>query len=85
MWGERITMRQLCIAAGIRESLLQRMVEMELVTPITEEEEPVFATEALRLVRRMLRLHYELGIGWSSMGIVMDLLARIEELERRLA
>ena len=56
-----------------------------LLDPRGEGDEPTFGPEALPRVRRMLRLRRDLQVGWTSLGLVLDLLERVERLERELA
>lgn len=44
----------------------------------------MYRVEKLPRTRKMLRLHYDLGVGWTSMDLVLRLLDRLAELERRL-
>ena len=52
----------------------------------------VFSKDVLRglyrsilRIRRILRLRHDLGVNWAGIGVVLDLLAKIEELEREIA
>jgi MerR family transcriptional regulator, heat shock protein HspR len=35
-------------------------------------------------LRKILRLRNELGINWAGIGVILDLLSRIEQLEARI-
>jgi hypothetical protein len=35
-------------------------------------------------LKKILRLHDKLGVSWTSMGLVMDLLDQIENLEKQI-
>ena len=78
----RLSTSELAVAAGISESRLARLVRLGLVE--TEATGWFTAGTAARL-RRMLRLHRDLGITLVGAAIVVDLLDRIDRLERELA
>ena len=46
--------------------------------------EPYFTAAAIERIERALRLRRELRIGTSSLGLVLDLLDRIEDLRTQL-
>jgi DNA-binding transcriptional MerR regulator len=77
----RLSTSELADAAGISEQHLTRLVRLGLVEP---EATGFTAATAARL-RRMLRLHRDLGVTLVGAAIVVDLLERIDRLERELA
>ena len=72
-----------CVRATPRT--IQRLVEFELIQPCACEPEPVFPTDVLPKVRRIMRLHRHVGVGFSSMGLVLDLLDRLAAMEDLLS
>ena len=45
----------------------------------------LFPETAVPRIWRIMRLRRDLGINWSGIGVVLDLLDKIEELEREIA
>ncbi len=80
-FGKYLSLDQVAILTGAQPKIVERLVTLELVKPEPKKKVPVFKVETVACVRRMLRLHYDLGVSWSSMGLVLDLLDRIEKLE----
>lgn len=76
----RETARQACV----HPELVERMVDLGLIEPEQFSPEILFAPEAVGDICKALRLRNELGINWAGVGLVMDLLERIGELEREL-
>ena len=74
---------ELAEAAGVSEARLARLVRLGLVEPATPEAARFTAATAARL-RRMLRLHRDLGVTLVGAAIVVDLLERLDRLEREL-
>jgi hypothetical protein len=80
----RLTRDELAAAAGITPGRLARLIRLGLVEPVAPEPLEFTAATALRL-RRMLRLHGDLGVNWVGASIILDLLERLERLESELA
>jgi len=82
--GDMLTVHDLSCITGLSERTLRRLISIEVIEPDERTPEPCFRTEVVVRVRRIRRLHVELGVSWSSMPLVLDLLRRIEELERHV-
>lgn len=79
-----LTLGELAYLVGIREQVVRRMVHYELIQPDRRTPEWCFRPEVVPRVRRLVRLHYQLEVSWSSMPLVLELLGRIDELEQRI-
>ena len=73
-----LTIRDVACLAGTTARAIQRMLSFDLIEPARTAPEPCFRCDVIVRVRRMRRLHVELGVSWSSMGIVLELLDRLE-------
>ncbi|MBU0715535.1 MAG: chaperone modulator CbpM [Verrucomicrobia bacterium] len=78
-----LSLAELACLAGATPQMISDLLEWDLVAPCERDPEPWFAMEILPQVRKAVRLHRDLGVSFCSMGLVLDLLERIEELERR--
>ena len=76
-----LTARELAWVTGLSERIIERLITLEVIEPAESSPEPYFPTEAVAYVLRIRHLHVELGVSWSSMPLVLDLLTRIEQLE----
>jgi hypothetical protein len=81
---ERLHLDELERHTGLRRATLLRLVRLGLIEPVRTEPEPVFELGVLVRVLRIQRLRRDLSVGLSSMGLVLDLLERVERLEREL-
>ena len=79
-----LTGEQLAAAAGITPAGLARLIQLGLVEPATPGGSEFSAATAARL-RRMLRLHGDLGVNLAGAAIIVELLERLERLESMLA
>lgn len=80
-----ITLEQLSVITGTEPRLIKKLVDHELLDAQHDKEDEIkVRVEAIDSIKKMLRLHYDLGIGWTSMPVVLDLLDRIEKLEKEI-
>jgi len=77
----QLTSLDLASAVGISPRKLARLVRLGLVEPVTPGGNTYTVATAIRL-RRMLRLHDDLGVGLLGAAIIAELLERLERLER---
>ncbi len=77
-----LSLAELAWLAGATPQMIGDLLEWDLVAPCERDPEPWFAVEVLPQVCKAVRLHCDLGISFCSMGLVLDLLERIEELEQ---
>ncbi len=71
--------------AGMHPDLVRRLVALGLVEPTRDATGRLwFAAPQLRVVARIQRLRTGLSLNYAALGLVMDLLDRIEVLEAAL-
>jgi hypothetical protein len=83
--SSRITLDELVRLSRVHREIIIKMVDWGLVEPVENEPEPLFYETAVPRIWRILRLREDLGINWTGIGVVLELLERIEGLERQLA
>jgi chaperone modulatory protein CbpM len=78
-----LSFEQLAETAGLSAVDLRRLVHLgliELDVPGTRE----FTADTAGCLRRMLRLHRDLGVNLTGAAISVDLLERVDRLEAKL-
>lgn len=72
---------------GVHPELIHRFVRLGLLDFIETEAdgEALFGEEAVPTIRKIMRLRNELGVNYAGIGIVLDLMARIESLETQVS
>ena len=80
-----LTLVELAYLAGISRQMIEELLEVDLIEPCVREPDMLFAIELLPRVRKIVRLHLHLDISLSSMALVLDLLDRIDDMEKRVA
>jgi hypothetical protein len=69
-------------AVGIHPDLVRRLVALGLLEPAPEPGGLSFDRDQLGAAARIRRLHERLALNYAAIGLVMDLLDRIADLER---
>ncbi len=83
--GARLDLESFCHAAGMHPSMVRRLVALGLLEPYRDAVGALwFQPAQLAAVARMNRLRAGFSINYASLGLVMDLLDRIAELESAL-
>lgn len=78
-------LEQFCAVAGLHPRLVRRFVALGLLIPDHDAAgEMRFDAGQLARAARVQRLRAGLGLNYAALGVVLDLLARIEELEAAL-
>jgi chaperone modulatory protein CbpM len=82
----RLPLEAFADAAGLHPDLVARLVALGLVEVDTGPTGALrFSVRELATVARIRRLHDDLTLNYAAVGVVLDLLDRIDELEDRLA
>ena len=71
---------------GARRSLVLRLIQQGLLETIdSDADEPHVPRRAVVQLRRMQRLRRDLGVNFAGAAVILDLVGRIEQLNRELA
>jgi len=81
----RITLDELVQLSRVHREIIIRMVDWGLVEPVGNDPQPLFYETVVPRIWRIMRLREDLGINWTGIGVVLELLDRIEGLERKIA
>ena len=83
---QRLTLEALADAADLHPDLVERFVAYGLLESVSVEERVRwFDVRAVGRLRKIQRLRDDLGINLQGIAVVLDLLERIEDLQRELA
>jgi DNA-binding transcriptional MerR regulator len=83
--AQRLSLAALSAAAGLHPTLIKQFVAYGLVEPAEAGGEALwFDLRTVRRLRAIRRLRADLGINFPGIAAVLDLLERIERLQREL-
>ena len=83
--GELLTLDELARLAGVHPDIVECLLEWGLVEPVESEPKLLFQESAVPTIRRIMRIRNDLGLNWAGIGVILDLLERIDNLERENA
>lgn len=90
MWDldmdEPLTVDVVAETVGAKRSLVVRLVQHGLIETVDRDaDEPLVPRRAVVQLRRMQRLRRDLGVNFAGAAIILDLVGRIEQLNREVA
>jgi DNA-binding transcriptional MerR regulator len=80
-----VTTGELARLARLHPEMVDTLVDWGLIDPVKWEPRLLFSETAVPRIWRIMRLRQDLGINWSGIGVVLDLLDKIEDLEREIS
>ncbi len=85
--GEKLfRVEEIAQRACVSESCVRRYLRLGLITPDKREKGCYLLREtSLFRIARIQRLRNDLGINLTGIGVILDLLDRIEDLDRQLS
>ncbi|HJO93325.1 MAG TPA: chaperone modulator CbpM [Victivallales bacterium] len=83
-FGEILTIEQAAFITGIKPGIVTILISHDLIETVKDHSVTAIHVKHIPKLKKVIRLHYDLGVGWNSMGLVLDLLNRIEELESHM-
>ncbi|MDT3445354.1 MULTISPECIES: chaperone modulator CbpM [unclassified Pseudofrankia] len=80
--GSRLTLETVASRSGLHPDLVRRFVALSLLEATRDDRGDLwFPPRTLATIARIQRLRASLCLNYAAMGLVLDLLDRIEELE----
>ena len=83
---DEITIVQLCRRCAVEAELVERLIEEGIIEPSRQEgDELYFPQSCMKRTRIVMRLRSDLGVNMAGAALALELLERIEQLQKRLA
>jgi hypothetical protein len=83
---EPLSFEAVAQTVGTRRSLVVRLAQQGLIETVEDDsEEPRVPRRVVIRLRRMQRLRRDLGVNFAGAAVILDLVKRIEQLNRELA
>lgn len=83
--GELVSVKELARLSRVHPEMVAQLVDWGLVEPEIREPELLFSEAVVPRIWRILRLRRDLGINLAGIGVVLELLDKIESMEREIA
>lgn len=82
---EPLSFDELCHAVQLQDEILQELIEHQIIQPFGKSRTDWrFDSLCLRRARLAASFYHDLDINLAGIGLALDLLDRIEQLERQL-
>ena len=82
---EPLTLEFVAASCGTKRSLVARLVHQGLIETLDSKAgEPRLPRRAVMQLRRMQRLRRDLGVNFAGAAVILDLVQRLEQLNREL-
>ena len=79
-----LSLKELSRLCDCPSPVILRLYQFGLFEPLSEAAEPLFSRNSVFRIRKALRLKRDLHLNLDAVAIVIELLDRIEELERQV-
>jgi DNA-binding transcriptional MerR regulator len=81
-----LTLAEVAYHCGLHPELIERLVRLGLIDyeERNADGEAVFDPDVVPLLRTIFRLRNHLGVNYAGIGVVLELMARIESLESQI-
>ena len=80
-----ITLSRLCEVCSVEHTLISQLVDEGILDPVSKSSgEPRFRYTSVRITRTAMRLQDDLGVNLAGAALALELLGRIEALNRQL-
>ncbi len=85
-FSRNYTLTELACRSGLHPELIERFMRLGLIeySDQSQDGEPLFDSGVLLLIRRIIRLRNELGVNYAGIGVILELMSRLEALEARI-
>ena len=80
-----LSLTEMAVCIGMPRGWIEELVAWDLVAPVRVNDELWFDAAVVSHVRRIMRLHRQVGVSLDTMALVLELLDRIGELEDEVA
>lgn len=82
--GEQLTLDALAVSTGLHPGLIERFVEYGLLAPECASPQQLFSASCIARLRTIERLRRDLGANLAGVAIILDLLDRMNALQREV-
>jgi MerR family transcriptional regulator/heat shock protein HspR len=86
LFSPHLTLAEVAYHCGLHPELIERLVRIGLIDYVARDVngEILFQAEVIPLIRRILRLRNHLGVNYAGIGVILELMSRIETLENHV-
>ena len=81
-----LTRSEVAYRCGLHPDLVERLVSLGLIDYVERDinGDDLFHVDVVPLIRRIMRLRNHLGVNYAGVGVILELMDRIESLESHI-
>jgi len=85
-YSSYLTLSEVAYHCGLHPELIERLVDFGLIDYVERdaEGEVFFKWDVVPQLRRIVRLRNHLGVNYAGIGVILELMARIDSLETHI-
>lgn len=86
-YGALLPLNEVAYRSGLHPELVERFIHLGLIdyAECDRDGTVLFEEDVIPLLHRIIRLRNHLGVNYAGIGVILELISRIEELERRVS
>ncbi len=85
--GNYLKIHEVASLCNLHPETIEKFVQLGLIDPVDRDQIDgswIFDESVVPIIKKIVRLRNELGINYAGIGVVLDLLDRLDHIERRL-
>jgi len=81
-----VTTSEVAYRCGLHPDFVERLVSLGLIDYVDRDinGDAIFHFDVIPLIRRIMRLRNHLGVNYAGIGVILELMDRIETLENHI-
>ncbi len=81
---EYLSIQEISQSVGLHDETIEDYITMGLIDPVQHSPIVKFDISTVTRIQKIIRLQHDFGINLNGVGLVLDLLDRVSELENEL-
>lgn len=79
-----ILLEQYCKHTSINDTFIHALIEFEMIEHIQMQNDFYILEDEISEIERMFRLHDDLGVNVEGIGVINEMIQRIQQLEKEV-
>lgn len=79
-----ILLEQYCEHTTINNSFIQALIEFDMITHKQQQNDFYILEDDISEIERMFRLHDDLGVNVEGLGVINEMMSRMQQLESEM-
>lgn len=81
---EYILLEQYCKNTPINDSFIHALIEFDVIAPKQQQNDFYILEDEILEIERLFRLHDDLGVNVEGLGVINEMMSRMQQLESEM-